>query len=261
MCRAGGEPRECPGLSKAPQGHLLAGGNHDSQGASGGTHLSLRARSMFQMQFEYLQCCGQRHLSVFFAGGGLLWCLIRLRLLPSSGPDLHLAVQQHHLKHHFPSEGRSEEYLLLITLCCSQSPSSLQPRSHGAPSPRCVCCTAAQGQGLGCGYRRVAHTHTHMASLPLTLLHPATNLPAPESSSAKWFLHPKQSAQQQKVSTAQGTSCSPACSWHLACSALETERKALERQASSCSQHHALVSATHCTNGQHTRVIYSPFLT
>lgn len=51
-----GEPRECPGVSsshKAPQGHLLAEGNHDSQDASTGTHLSLGARSTaFQMQFK-----------------------------------------------------------------------------------------------------------------------------------------------------------------------------------------------------------------
>lgn len=80
-----GEPRGCPGVSsshKAPQGHLLAEGNHDSQGASAGTHLSLGARStLFQMQFKYLKYHGKRDLSVFFAGGGL-WCLIRLRFLP-----------------------------------------------------------------------------------------------------------------------------------------------------------------------------------
>lgn len=39
------QDRECLGVSKAPQGHLLAEGNHDSQDASSGTHLSLRARS------------------------------------------------------------------------------------------------------------------------------------------------------------------------------------------------------------------------
>lgn len=120
---------------------------------------------------------------------------------PSSGPGLHLPwhllsnlAEQHHLKHHFPSQGRLEEYFLLIALCCSQWPCSLQPRSHAAPTPHCVSCTAAHGQGLGCGHRRVAHTR---ASLPCTLLHPLTDLPPPEYSSAKWFLHPKQSAQQQ----------------------------------------------------------------
>lgn len=43
-----GEPRGCPGVSsshKALQGHLLAEGNHNSQDASTGTHISLGARS------------------------------------------------------------------------------------------------------------------------------------------------------------------------------------------------------------------------
>lgn len=81
-----GEPRECPGVSsshKAPQGHLLAEGNHNSQDASTGTHFSLGARSTaFQIQFKYLKYRGRRHLSICFAGGGLLWCLIMLRFLP-----------------------------------------------------------------------------------------------------------------------------------------------------------------------------------
>lgn len=64
-----GEPRECPGVSsshKAPQGHLLAEGNHNSQGASTGTHLSLGARSTtFQTQFKYLKYHGKT-FSVYF---------------------------------------------------------------------------------------------------------------------------------------------------------------------------------------------------
>lgn len=65
----GGEPRECPGVSsshKAPQGHLLAEGNHNSQGASTGTHLSLGARSTtFQTQFKYIKYHGKT-FSVYF---------------------------------------------------------------------------------------------------------------------------------------------------------------------------------------------------
>ena len=53
-------------------------------------------------------------------------------------------------------------------------------------------------------------------------------------------------AANPEVSTVGGDSCTPVCSWDL-CSALETERKALERWAASCSQHHALVSASYCT--------------
>lgn len=120
-------------------------------------------------------------------------------LPPSSGPDLHLPwhllsnlaegsiPKHHHPKQHFSPKGRLEEYLLL-------TPPSLQPRSHTAPTPHCACCTAAHRQGLGCGYRRVAHTQHRSL---LLCFHPVTDLPAPEYSSAKWFLHPKQSAQQQ----------------------------------------------------------------
>lgn len=151
-----------------------------------------------------------------------------------------LAVQpgqgQHHLKQHFPSEGRLEQYLLLIPLCCSQS-----SRSHTV--------------GTG-GW------HTHGIT-PFSLLSPSHR----PSSTRILLCQVVPSSQaictaaaSPGVSRVQSDPCSPACSWHL-CSALETEEKALERQASSCSQHHALVSASHCTNGQHTRVIYSPFFT
>lgn len=150
------------------------------------------------MQFKYLKYRGKRHLSIFFAGDEILWCLIRLKFLPRvpSLPALAqictsmaLAVQpgqgQHHFNHHFFSKGRleeSQESLLLIALWCLQSPSSLQPRSHTAPTPHGVCCTAAHGQGLGCGHRRVAHTR-HRSLLfcfthSQTFQHPNTPLPS-----------------------------------------------------------------------------------
>lgn len=184
-------------------------------------------------------------------------------LPPSSGPDLHLpwhllsnlaegsTLKHHHPKQHFSPKGRLEEYLLL-------TPPSLQPRSHTAPTPHCACCTAAHGQGLGCGYRRVAHTQ-HRSLLVSPSHRPSSTrillcqvVPSSQAICT--------AAASPEVSAVQGDSCTPACSWDLY-SALETEQKALERQASSCSQHHALVSASYCTNGQHTHIIYSPFFT
>lgn len=120
-------------------------------------------------------------------------------LPPSSGPDLHLpwhllsnlaegsTPKHHHLKQHFSPKGRLEEYLLLTPpLPPAQVPHSPHPTL-------CVLysCTRA-GPGLW-----VQEGGTHTALLPFTLFHPVTDLPAPEYSSAKWFLHPKQSAQQQ----------------------------------------------------------------
>lgn len=53
--------------------------------------------------------------------------------------------------------------------------------------------------------------------------------------------------------------CTPVSSWDP-CSALETERKALERQAGSCSQHRALVAARYCTKWTtHTQYLQPGF--
>lgn len=68
--RQQGEPGECPGVSsshKAPQGHLLAEGNHDSQDPSTGTDLSSGARST-RLHFKYCSSISntvERDISLF----------------------------------------------------------------------------------------------------------------------------------------------------------------------------------------------------
>lgn len=105
--------------------------------------------------------------------------------------------------------------------------------------------SGAQVQRLGRGYRRVAHTQD--CSLLLCFTQSQTfqhlNTPLPSGSFTPSNLH---SSSQPKSLHGGGDSCTPVCS-RDPFSARETERKALERRAGSCSQHHARVSASYCT--------------
>lgn len=161
--------------------------------------------------------------------------------------------KHHHLKQHFSPKGRLEEYLLLTP----PPPSSPGPTQ---PLPHTVCAVQLHtGRAWAVG---TGGWHTHSIA-PFYFVSPSHR----PSSTRILLCQVVPSSQaictaaaSPEVSTVQGDSCTPACSWDLY-SALETEQKALERQASSCSQHHALVSASYCTNGQHTHIIYSPFFT
>lgn len=165
-----------------------------------------------------------------------------------------LAVQpgqgQHHLKHHFPSP----DHTLLLTI-------PLLPPAQVPHSPQPTLCVLYSCTQAGPGLW-VQEGGTHSIA-PFYFVSPSHR----PSSTRILLCQVVPSSQaictaaaSPEFSTVQGDSCSPACSWDL-CSALETEKKALKRQASSCSQHHALVSASYCTNGQHTHIIYSPFFT
>lgn len=159
------------------------------------------------MEFKYLKYCVKSHLSIFFTGGGLPWCLIRLRFLPRvpSLPALAQTCTFHgDLLSSLAEGGTTSNIISLLkeywkntfsrSYPAASNSTHLPPSSPGPTqptAPRCVC-WPHRGWAMGTG-----GWHTHTGSLPFTSFHPVTDLPAPEYSSAKWFLHPKQSAQQQ----------------------------------------------------------------